>query len=143
MTEDLEGRLDLDELEDPVVHDPTPEPDFYSENSLVFPVDPLPPLPPPPKASLSVAFTDNEELRLEGVVSALSFGPDGWLCTLSIEGHDVAPRIVLKAAKVEVTHVRVSLADGEFDMHTNVDCTVSFAYGSTSFTATSDEARYV
>jgi len=144
MTDDLEGRLDPESLkEEPsIVNDKGPE-EFYTKNDLVFPVE-TPSTPPSPKASMGVVFVNQEAIVLDGHLSALSFGNDGWLCTISFEGNDKVSLVALKAAQVGLSYVRVVLDDGTLEMHTNVDCTATFSsYGSTSFTATSDEARYV
>lgn len=157
MTDDLEGRLEPETLELECTHYPgqpvlqksctrcTPvnvDSDFYGSNSgLVFPVR-EPVLPPPPTVSAFVIFASKEAVELKGNLQSLSFGHEGWLCSLSTESKDI-PAIVLKAAKEAVVSVRVVLADGSLELLTNIDCTASFSYGSASFTVTSDEARYV
>ena len=148
ITDDLEGRLDPDSLTDgpKVVHDEGPEPDedFYASNGgLVFPV-PSPPLPDPIKVTLALTFAVEpaSPILLDGNLQALSFGHDGWLCTMSTANKPVIG-VALRAAKEGLINARVQLPDGAIDLHTNLDCTASFSYGTASFTVTADEAHYV
>jgi hypothetical protein len=147
ITDDLEGRLDPDSLVDgpTVVHDEGPEPeDFYESNGgLVFPV-PAAPLPDPIKVTMFVAFATSpaEMLALDGNLQALSFGKDGWLCTISTSDTPIIP-IALRAAKDTLSKVRIVLPGGDIELCVNLDCTASFSYGAASFTATADEAHYV
>lgn len=162
MTEDLEGRIDPDSLvsePDGCPHYPPGQPvlqrsciecagakeseKFYEENSfsLAFPA---PPEPAPVNVTLTLNFSTLTSCVLEGALTSFSFGSDGWLCSMSIADALPVTSIVLQASKEKIESIRVTLPDGAFDMLTNVDCTVTFmSYGTVSFTATSDEARYV
>lgn len=147
MTDDLDGRLDPESLTEPkVVHDKGPEPDgddFYTANNLVWP-PPVTTLPDPIKLTLMLKFRSDPSSPsfLEGNLQALSFGHDGWLCTMSTDDKPLVA-IALRAAKEGLLAARVMLPEGSIDLHTNLDCTASFSYGAASFTVTADEAHYV
>lgn len=142
MTDDLEGRLDPSTLENSkVLHDEESE-DFYESNNSFSLMSPGVDLPPPPTVSVFVIFATLETVELKGNLQSLSFGHEGWLCSMSTESKEL-PVIALRAAKEPVVSARIVLADGSFEMRINVDCTASFSYGSASFTVTSDEACYV
>ncbi len=145
MTEDLEGRLDLANLEksDPSLKVES-EADFYeSMPSLTFPPTAEIDLPSSPKVNVAIVFDDGESITLDGNLTTLSFGAEGWLCGLNVEDSNHVIPIALKAAKKPIGSANIALPDGSFSMFTKVDCAVSFSYGSATFTVTSDEARYV
>lgn len=148
MTDDLEGRLDPDSLTNrpKVVHGESSESEEYfsgSNGGLVFPVT-LPTLPDPIKVTLMLTFGGEpaSPILLDGNLQALSFGHDGWLCTMSTEDKPVIA-VALRAAREGIIGSRVMLPDGSIELHTNLDCTASFSFGTASFTVTADEAHYV
>ncbi len=144
MTEDLEGRIDPANLEEPDTSSKSePVENFYeSMPSLTFSTPDVD-LPSTPKVSVAIVFDNDESIVLDGNLTALSFGAEGWLCALSVEDSKHVIPIALKAAKSPIGSAIVVLSDGSFSMFTKVDCATSFSYGSTTFTVTSDEARYV
>jgi hypothetical protein len=139
MTEDLDGRLDLTSLENDQVNPIN----VYEDETTSFVTQTLPQLEPV-KAVLLLIFENGESFVVDGDLQALSFGKEGWLCTVSTESKLVLP-VALRAAKSAPINVHLSLPllNGIICLQLNIDCTASFAYSVASFTVTSDEASYV
>ena len=117
--------------------------DFYKlSGGITFPIQP-PELPPNPSVSIAIVFGVGEATVLDGSLGALSFGSDGWLCSVNIDDAKDVLAIAVKVSKEPIDRVLVNLPAGQFYMQTNIDCTADFSHGSASFTVTSDEACYV
>lgn len=143
MTDDIEGRLDLESHQAPEAVAPAaaaPSYSFYEAEDAATAVEPA---PPPIPVSVTIAFEDGDTVALEGVLANVSFGK-GWLASVvADDGTDVA-HIVLEAAKHKLERVVVKLGYGAIKLTGNVDCSLTIGHdGARAFTVAADEGSYV
>lgn len=142
MTNDLEGRLDEALLTLPL-DDVIKEMNEYIEvgaeqnEAKKLILQPFPTV----EVSLELVFANETVKWIEGTISSMSFGK-GWLVVVETN-IAAAVEVVKEAASQKLELVRATVDNATFGLMGELDCSLSFSYGTCSFTVAADEACYV